>query len=188
MKRKRPNRLQFWTVILLGYVVIFFIGFFIPVGANAVNEALHPDKQTTAKSSSSPAKSTHKMTKAAKKAKVSSVKKHHSATAQVASTMVDGDVTAADTLNDVADSTIDQTTTNAAMADTTEATEDVTSSADTSDAAASTTVPDTVVVDRGTTAYSLAKANGLTLAQLQALNPTVNLDGMQAGQVLNINQ
>ena len=181
MKRKRPNRLQFWTVILLGYVVIFFIGFFIPVGANAVNEAIHPDKQTTAKSSSSPAKSTHKVTKAAKKAKVSSVKKHHSATAQVASTMGDGDVT-------VADSTIDQTTNNVAMAATTETTEDVTSSADTSDVAATTTAPDTVVVDRGTTAYSLAKANGLTLAQLQALNPTVDLDGMQAGQVLNINQ
>jgi|GEM_PF-1934201 len=179
MKTKRPNRFQFWTVILLGYIILFVIGFFIPVAANAMGEVMHPDKQaTTAKSTSSHEKTTHKTKKTV------TAKQHHSAKKAVATTAMDetAEITT-DTLDDATGTGVDQTTTNAATADTTVA--DDMASADAADASSAANAT-TVVVDRGVTAYSLARANGLTLAQLQALNPTIDLDGVQAGQILNV--
>ena len=57
-----------------------------------------------------------------------------------------------------------------------------------SDDATDASASSTVVVKAGTTAFAIAKSHGLTLAQLQALNPGIDMNGVQAGQTLVVRQ
>ncbi len=43
MKTKKPSRIKYWIIILVGYVAIFLIGFFIPIAYDSVT---HKDNQT----------------------------------------------------------------------------------------------------------------------------------------------
>lgn len=128
MKTKKPSRIKYWLIILIGYVAIFLIGFFIPV---AYNTLTHRDNQvaTTTSSSSSSQESkqksesvtTQKATTSAKTAKSHSKK----ATSKVQ-------------------------------------------------------------VAAGQTGYALATKYGLSVDELQELNPNVDLNNLSEDETLKI--
>ena len=153
MEPKRPTRLQFWSVIAVGYVILFAVGFFAPVAVDAVGDVFkspETTETTSAKSSS---------TKSESKADPETATTEKAAEVDTASEAIESEVSAA-----TGGSTSD--------------------SDDATDASASSTV----VVKAGTTAFAIAKSHGLTLAQLQALNPGVDMNGVQAGQTLVVRQ
>ena len=154
MEPKRPTRLQFWSVIAVGYVILFAVGFFAPVAVDAVGDVYkspETTETTSAKSSSS--------TKSESKADPETATTEKAADVDTASEAIESEVSAA---------------TGGTTSDSDDAT----------DASASSTV----VVKAGTTAFAIAKSHGLTLAQLQALNPGIDMNGVQAGQTLVVRQ
>lgn len=153
MEPKRPTRLQFWSVIAVGYVILFAVGFFAPVAVDAVGDVFKSPETTETTS-----------------AKSSSTKSESKADPETATTEKAADV---DTASEVIESEV-----SAATGGSTSDSDDAT------DASASSTV----VVKAGTTAFAIAKSHGLTLAQLQALNPGVDMNGVQAGQTLVVRQ
>ncbi|APS26420.1 MULTISPECIES: LysM peptidoglycan-binding domain-containing protein [Weissella] len=153
MEPKRPTRLQFWSVIAVGYVILFAVGFFAPVAVDAVGDVFKSPETTETTS-----------------AKSSSKKSESKADPETATTEKAADV---DTASEAIESEV-----SAATGGSTSDSDDAT------DASASSTV----VVKAGTTAFAIAKSHGLTLAQLQALNPGVDMNGVQAGQTLVVRQ
>ena len=153
MEPKRPTRLQFWSVIAVGYVILFAVGFFAPVAVDAVGDVFKSPETTETTS-----------------AKSSSTKSESEADPETATTEKAADV---DTASEAIESEV-----SAATGGSTSDSDDAT------DASASSTV----VVKAGTTAFAIAKSHGLTLAQLQALNPGVDMNGVQAGQTLVVRQ
>ena len=153
MEPKRPTRLQFWSVIAVGYVILFAVGFFAPVAVDAVGDVFKSPETTETTS-----------------AKSSSTKSESKADPETATTEKTADV---DTASEAIESEV-----SAATGGSTSDSDDAT------DASASSTV----VVKAGTTAFAIAKSHGLTLAQLQALNPGVDMNGVQAGQTLVVRQ
>lgn len=142
MEPKRPTRLQFWSVIAVGYVILFAVGFFAPVAVDAVGDVFKSPETTETTS-----------------AKSSSTKSESKADPETATTEKAADV---DTASEAIESEVSVAT----------------------DASASSTV----VVKAGTTAFAIAKSHGLTLAQLQALNPGIDMNGVLAGQTLVVRQ
>ncbi|MBZ5942969.1 LysM peptidoglycan-binding domain-containing protein [Weissella cibaria] len=153
MEPKRPTRLQFWSVIAVGYVILFAVGFFAPVAVDAVGDVFKSPETTETTS-----------------AKSSSTKSESKADPETATTEKAADV---DTASEAIESEV-----SAATGGSTSDSDDAT------DASASSTV----VVKAGTTAFAIAKSHGLTLAQLQVLNPGVDMNGVQAGQTLVVRQ
>ena len=153
MEPKRPTRLQFWSVIAVGYVILFAVGFFAPVAVDAVGDVFKSPETTETTS-----------------AKSSSTKSESKADPETATTEKAADV---DTASEAIESEV-----SAATGGSTSDSDDAT------DASASSTV----VVKAGTTAFAIAKSHGLTLAQLQALYPGVDMNGVQAGQTLVVRQ
>ena len=153
MEPKRPTRLQFWSVIAVGYVILFAVGFFAPVAVDAVGDVFKSPETTETTS-----------------AKSSSTKSESKADPETATTEKAADV---DTASEAIESEV-----SAATGGSTSDSDDAT------DASASSTV----VVKAGTTAFAIAKSHGLTLAQLQALNPGVDMNGVQAGHTLVVRQ
>ena len=153
MEPKRPTRLQFWSVIAVGYVILFAVGFFAPVAVDAVGDVFKSPETTETTS-----------------AKSSSTKSESKADPETATTEKAADV---DTASEAIESEV-----SAATGGSTSDSDDAT------DASASSTV----VVKAGTTAFAIAKSHGLTLAQLQALNPGVDMNVVQAGQTLVVRQ
>ena len=153
MEPKRPTRLQFWSVIAVGYVILFAVGFFAPVAVDAVGDVFKSPETTETTS-----------------AKSSSTKSESKADPETATTEKAADV---DTASEAIESEV-----SAATGGSTSDSDDAT------DASASSTV----VVKAGTTAFAIAKSHGLTLAQLQAFNPGVDMNGVQAGQTLVVRQ
>lgn len=153
MEPKRPTRLQFWSVIAVGYVILFAVGFFAPVAVDAVGDVFKSPETTETTS-----------------AKSSSTKSESKADPETATTEKAADV---DTASEAIESEV-----SAATGGTTSDSDDAT------DASASSTV----VVKAGTTAFAIAKSHGLMLAQLQALNPGIDMNGIQAGQTLVVRQ
>lgn len=153
MEPKRSTRLQFWSVIAVGYIILFAVGFFAPVAVDAVGDVFKSPETTETTS-----------------AKSSSTKSESKADPETATTEKAADV---DTASEAIESEV-----SAATGGTTSDSDDAT------DASASSTV----VVKAGTTAFAIAKSHGLTLAQLQALNPGIDMNGVQAGQTLVVRQ
>lgn len=153
MEPKRPTRLQFWSVIAVGYVILFAVGFFAPVAVDAVGDVFKSPETTETTSAKSSSK------KSESKADPETATTEKAADVDTASEAIESEVSAA-----TGGSTSD--------------------SGDATDASASSTV----VVKAGTTAFAIAKSHGLTLAQLQALNPGVDMNGVQAGQTLVVRQ
>ncbi len=153
MEPKRPTGLQFWSVIAVGYVILFAVGFFAPVAVDAVGDVFKSPETTETTS-----------------AKSSSTKSESKADPETATTEKAADV---DTASEAIESEV-----SAATGGSTSDSDDAT------DVSASSTV----VVKAGTTAFAIAKSHGLTLAQLQALNPGVDMNGVQAGQTLVVRQ
>ncbi|AWF94517.1 hypothetical protein B6254_0060 [Weissella cibaria] len=145
--------MQFWSVIAVGYVILFAVGFFAPVAVDAVGDVFKSPETTETTS-----------------AKSSSTKSESKADPETATTEKAADV---DTASEAIESEV-----SAATGGTTSDSDDAT------DASASSTV----VVKAGTTAFAIAKSHGLTLAQLQALNPGIDMNGVQAGQTLVVRQ
>ena len=133
MKSKRPSRFKFWTVILIGYVVLFAIGFSIPVAYGALTNK--NDTQQTAASSSNKSSANSNSSK--------------SSSSQSSST---------------------------------------TSSADSSTASSKSTTSSKkkITVQVGETGYSIANKYGLTVDELQDLNPSADLENLVDGQKLKI--
>lgn len=153
MEPKRPTRLQFWSVIAVGYVILFAVGFFAPVAVDAVGDVFKSPETTETTS-----------------AKSSSTKSESKADPETATTEKAADV---DTASEAIESEV-----SAATGGTTSDSDDATD----------TSASSTVVVKAGTTAFAVAKSHGLTLAQLQALNPGIDMNGVQAGQTLVVRQ
>ncbi|MBD1502811.1 LysM peptidoglycan-binding domain-containing protein [Weissella cibaria] len=153
MEPKRPTRLQFWSVIAVGYVILFAVGFFAPVAVDAVGDVFKSPETTETTS-----------------AKSSSTKSESKADPETATTEKAADV---DTASEAIESEV-----SAATGGTTSDSDDATD----------TSASSTVVVKAGTTSFAIAKSHGLTLAQLQALNPGIDMNGVQAGQTLVVRQ
>ena len=153
MEPKRPTRLQFWSVIAVGYVILFAVGFFAPVAVDAVGDVFKSPETTETTSTKSSS------TKSESKADPETATTEKAADVDTASEAIESEVSAA-----TGGSTSD------------------------SDDATDVSASSTVVVKAGTTAFAIAKSHGLTLAQLQVLNPGVDMNGVQAGQTLVVRQ
>ena len=142
MKSKRPSRFKFRTVILIGYVVLFAIGFSIPVAYGALTN--NNDTQQTAASSSSKSSANSNSSK--------------SSSSQSSSTTSSADSSTAS------------------------------SSADSSTASSKSTTSSKkkITVQVGETGYSIATKYGLTVDELQDLNPSADLENLVDGQKLKI--
>lgn len=151
METKQPRRLKFWLLVILGYIVLFVVGFTLPVLMNSITGGAQRETTKTAKVASS------------------------SSSDQEKSASEDGSTTEseAQTGNEAASGT---------------SSAEVAASETESESSSSATTGTTITVPQGATAYSIAKQHGLTLAQLQALNPSVNMNALQAGEAIVVSE
>ncbi|MCT0013163.1 LysM peptidoglycan-binding domain-containing protein [Weissella confusa] len=151
METKQPRRLKFWLLVILGYIVLFVVGFTLPVLMNSITGGAQRETTKTAKVASS------------------------SSSDQEKSASEDGSTTEseAQTGNEAASGT---------------SSAEVTASETESESSSSAATGTTITVPQGATAYSIAKQHGLTLAQLQALNPSVNMNALQAGEAIVVSE
>ncbi|MBJ7649811.1 LysM peptidoglycan-binding domain-containing protein [Weissella confusa] len=151
METKQPRRLKFWLLVILGYIVLFVVGFTLPVLMNSITGGAQRETTKTAKVASS------------------------SSSDQEKSASEDGSTTESEAQ-----------TGNEAESGTSSA--EVTASETESESSSSAATGTTITVPQGATAYSIAKQHGLTLAQLQALNPSVNMNALQAGEAIVVSE
>ena len=151
METKQPRRLKFWLLVILGYIVLFVVGFTLPVLMNSITGGAQRETTKTAKVASS------------------------SSSDQEKSASEDGSTTESEAQ-----------TGNEAESGTSSA--EVTASETEAESSSSAATGTTITVPQGATAYSIAKQHGLTLAQLQALNPSVNMNALQAGEALVVSE
>lgn len=151
METKQPRRLKFWLLVILGYIVLFVVGFTLPVLMNSITGGAQRETTKTAKVASS------------------------SSSDQEKSASEDGSTTEseAQTGNEAASGT---------------SSAEVTASETEAESSSSAATGTTITVPQGATAYSIAKQHGLTLAQLQALNPSVNKNALQAGEAIVVSE
>lgn len=151
METKQPRRLKFWLFVILGYIVLFVVGFTLPVLMNSITGGAQRETTKTAKVASS------------------------SSSDQEKSASEDGSTTEseAQTGNEAASGT---------------SSAEVTASETEAESSSSAATGTTITVPQGATAYSIAKQHGLTLAQLQALNPSVNMNALQAGEAIVVSE
>lgn len=127
MKTKKPSRIKYWIIILIGYVAIFLIGFFIPI---AYDNVTHKDTQTDMVADNVSASSNHKQKSESK------------------------------------------------SATTKKATKSIKSHA--------TTKTSQIEVIAGETGYAIATKYGLSVDELQALNPEVDVNNLREGEMLTV--
>lgn len=151
METKQPRRLKFWLLVILGYIVLFVVGFTLPVLMNSITGGAQRETTKTAKVASS------------------------SSSDQEKSASEDGSTTESEAQ-----------TGNEAESGTSSA--EVTASETEAESSSSAATGTTITVPQGATAYSIAKQHGLTLAQLQALNPSVNMNALQAGEEIVVSE
>lgn len=151
METKQPRRLKFWLLVILGYIVLFVVGFMLPVLMNSITGGAQRETTKTAKVASS------------------------SSSDQEKSASEDGSTTESEAQ-----------TGNEAESGTSSA--EVTASETEAESSSSAATGTTITVPQGATAYSIAKQHGLTLAQLQALNPSVNMNALQAGEEIVVSE
>ena len=151
METKQPRRLKFWLLVILGYIVLFVVGFTLPVLMNSITGGAQRETTKTAKVASS------------------------SSSDQEKSASEDGSTTESEAQ-----------TGNEAESGTSSA--EVTASETEAESSSSAATGTTISVPQGATAYSIAKQHGLTLAQLQALNPSVNMNALQAGEAIVVSE
>ena len=151
METKQPRRLKFWLLVILGYIVLFVVGFTLPVLMNSITGGAQRETTKTAKVASS------------------------SSSDQEKSASEDGSTTESEAQ-----------TGNEADSGTSSA--EVTASETEAESSSSAATGTTITVPQGATAYSIAKQHGLTLAQLQALNPSVNMNALQAGEAIVVSE
>lgn len=151
METKQPRRLKFWLLVILGYIVLFVVGFTLPVLMNSITGGAQRETTKTAKVASS------------------------SSSDQEKSASEDGSATESEAQ-----------TGNEAESGTSSA--EVTASETEAESSSSAATGTTITVPQGATAYSIAKQHGLTLAQLQALNPSVNMNALQAGEAIVVSE
>lgn len=151
METKQPRRLKFWLLVILGYIVLFVVGFTLPVLMNSITGGAQRETTKTAKVASS------------------------SSSDQEKSASEDGSTTESEAQ-----------TGNEAESGTSSA--EVTASETEAESSSSAATGTTITVTQGATAYSIAKQHGLTLAQLQALNPSVNMNALQAGEAIVVSE
>ncbi|MCS9992226.1 LysM peptidoglycan-binding domain-containing protein [Weissella confusa] len=151
METKQPRRLKFWLLVILGYIVLFVVGFTLPVLMNSITGGAQRETTKTAKVASS------------------------SSSDQEKSASEDGSTTEAEAQ-----------TGNEAASGTSSA--EVAASETEAESSSSAATGTTITVPQGATAYSIAKQHGLTLAQLQALNPSVNMNALQAGEAIVVSE
>lgn len=151
METKQPRRLKFWLLVILGYIVLFVVGFTLPVLMNSITGGAQRETTKTAKVASSSSSDQEK-----------SASEHGSTTESEAQTG------------------------NEAESGTSSA--EVTASETEAESSSSAATGTTITVPQGATAYSIAKQHGLTLAQLQALNPSVNMNALQAGEAIVVSE
>ena len=151
METKQPRRLKFWLLVILGYIVLFVVGFTLPVLMNSITGGAQRETTKTAKVASS------------------------SSSDQEKSASEDGSTTEseAQTGNEAASGTRSA---------------EVAASETEAESSSSAATGTTITVPQGATAYSIAKQHGLTLAQLQALNPSVNMNALQAGEAIVVSE
>lgn len=151
METKQPRRLKFWLLVILGYIVLFVVGFTLPVSMNSITGGAQRETTKTAKVASS------------------------SSSDQEKSASEDGSTTEseAQTGNEAASGT---------------SSAEVAASETEAESSSSAATGTTITVPQGATAYSIAKQHGLTLAQLQALNPSVNMNALQAGEAIVVSE
>lgn len=151
METKQPRRLKFWLLVILGYIVLFVVGFTLPVLMNSITGGAQRETTKTAKVASS------------------------SSSDQEKSASEDGSTTESEAQ-----------TGNEAESGTSSA--EVTASETEAESSSSAATGTTITVPQGATAYSIAKQHGLTSAQLQALNPSVNMNALQAGEAIVVSE
>lgn len=151
METKQPRRLKFWLLVILGYIVLFVVGFTLPVLMNSITGGAQRETTKTAKVASS------------------------SSSDQEKSASEDGSTTESEVQ-----------TGNEAASGTSSA--EVAASETEAESSSSAATGTTITVPQGATAYSIAKQHGLTLAQLQALNPSVNMNALQAGEAIVVSE
>lgn len=151
METKQPRRLKFWLLVILGYIVLFVVGFTLPVLMNSITGGAQRETTKTAKVASS------------------------SSSDQEKSASEDGSTTESEAQ-----------TGNEAESGTSSA--EVTASETEAESSSSAATGTTITVPQDATAYSIAKQHGLTLAQLQALNPSVNMNALQAGEAIVVSE
>lgn len=151
METKQPRRLKFWLLVILGYIVLFVVGFTLPVLMNSITGGAQRETTKTAKVASS------------------------SSSDQEKSASEDGSTTESEAQ-----------TGNEAESGTSSA--EVTASETEAESSSSAATGTTITFPQGATAYSIAKQHGLTLAQLQALNPSVNMNALQAGEAIVVSE
>ncbi|WP_270276638.1 LysM peptidoglycan-binding domain-containing protein [Weissella confusa] len=151
METKQPRRLKFWLLVILGYIVLFVVGFTLPVLMNSITGGAQRETTKTAKVASS------------------------SSSDQEKSASEDGSTTESEAQ-----------TGNEAESGTSSA--EVAASETEAESSSSAATGTTITVPQGATAYSIAKQHGLTLAQLQALNPSVNMNALQAGEAIVVSE
>lgn len=151
METKQPRRLKFWLLVILGYIVLFVVGFTLPVLMNSITGGAQRETTKTAKVASS------------------------SSSDQEKSASEDGSTTESEAQ-----------TGNESESGTSSA--EVTASETEAESSSSAATGTTITVPQGATAYSIAKQHGLTLAQLQALNPSVNMNALQAGEAIVVSE
>ncbi|HJE30992.1 MAG TPA: LysM domain-containing protein [Weissella confusa] len=151
METKQPRRLKFWLLVILGYIVLFVVGFTLPVLMNSITGGAQRETTKTAKVASS------------------------SSSDQEKSASEDGSTTESEAQ-----------TGNEAESGTSSA--EVTASETEAESSSSAATGTTITVPQGATAYSIAKQHGLTLTQLQALNPSVNMNALQAGEAIVVSE
>ncbi|MCT0041582.1 LysM peptidoglycan-binding domain-containing protein [Weissella confusa] len=151
METKQPRRLKFWLLVILGYIVLFVVGFTLPVLMNSITGGAQRETTKTAKVASS------------------------SSSDQEKSASEDGSTTESEAqTGNEAESGISSA--------------EVTASETEAESSSSAATGTTITVPQGATAYSIAKQHGLTLAQLQALNPSVNMNALQAGEAIVVSE
>ena len=151
METKQPRRLKFWLLVILGYIVLFVVGFTLPVLMYSITGGAQRETTKTAKVASS------------------------SSSDQEKSASEDGSTTESEAQ-----------TGNEAESGTSSA--EVTASETEAESSSSAATGTTITVPQGATAYSIAKQHGLTSAQLQALNPSVNMNALQAGEAIVVSE
>ncbi|MFR2312896.1 MAG: LysM peptidoglycan-binding domain-containing protein [Weissella confusa] len=151
METKQPRRLKFWLLVILGYIVLFVVGFTLPVLMNSITGGAQRETTKTAKVASS------------------------SSSDQEKSASEDGSTTESEA------QTGDEAESGTSSAE-------VTASETEAESSSSAATGTTITVPQGATAYSIAKQHGLTLAQLQALNPSVNMNALQAGEAIVVSE
>ena len=160
METKQPQQYKIWLLVILGYIVLFVIGFYSPIVLDRVSGGSHNETTKTATTSSE-----------------SSIDE------------------AGTTPNDSVDTTDEEVASSAestVVADSAEVASEPAASSEAEAASeaesSSTSSAMQLTVPQGTTAYSIAKQHGLTVAELQQMNPSINMNALQAGEAIVVSE